>query len=330
VSLGVQTLYNGAQRTPIGLTTTMPATPLPQTSMPQVSRLGFGASGAWGKKWFSERKAGALIARALESGIVQFDTAGFYANGIAEARLGAALKLTSRDNIQISSKTGKRYGFLGRPSKDFSAGAIRADVHASLKRLGRDRIDTLYLHGPSPAQIDGTRNVMAMLKQEGKIGAIGVCGVGEQLDHAIKSKAADTIMGLYNAFDQRHADIFAHAKANKVTTVAIAPLGQALYQPGFLIPKSPSDIWYLARALGRNGPELKHARQIAANVLGGVEGRTRAGAMLGFALANPDLDVVLTNTTRLHHLDESIATAAGPALDERTVSILAKLERNHN
>jgi len=303
------------------------STQAPQTP---ISRLGFGASGAWGKKWFSARKAERLVSRALERGIVHFDTAGFYAGGVAEARLGKFLNLTARDTLQISSKVGTRYGAGGKPIKDFSVAAIRADVNASLKRLGRDHIHTLYLHGPTIEQIEGTRNVMSMLKQEGKIGAIGVCGVSEQLSHAVKYNAADAIMGLYNAFDQRHGAIFKEAKAKDIQTAGIAPLGQALYRRGFMVPKSTSDIWYLARAIGRNSQELKHARHVASNALNDVEGRSPASAMLGFALANPALDLVLTNTTRLAHLEESIKTASGPALDDRTVSILAKLERAHN
>jgi len=306
--------------------------PQPPThnSKTSVSRLGFGASGAWSKKWFSARKAEKLVSHALERGIVHFDTAGFYAGGVAEARLGKFLNLTARENIQISSRVGPRYGNGGKPIKDFSVAAIRADVNASLKRLGRDHIHTLYLHGPTIEQIEGTRNVMSMLKQEGKIGAIGVCGVGEQLDHAVQYNAANAIMGLYNAFDQRHGGVFKEAKEKGIQTVAIAPLGQALYRRGFMIPKSSSDLWYLARAIGRNSQELKHARHVAANALNDVEGRSPASAMLGFALANPSLDIVLTNTTRIAHLEESIQAASGPALDERTVSILSKLERQHN
>lgn len=292
------------------------------------TRLGFGATGAWGKAWFPEKTAEKLVSRALERGVLHFDTAGFYAGGIAEARLGQALKLTGRKNVQISSKVGTYYGTGGKAIKDFSVAAIRSDVNASLKRLGREQIDILYLHGPTIEQIDGTRNVMAMLKNEGKIGAIGVCGIGEQLDYAVKTKAVDAIMGLYNAFDRSHGDIFARAKTAGIMNVAIAPLGQALYRRGFLLPKSRSDLWYLARALGKNRDELKHARHVAANALGGVENRSPAAAMLGFVLANADIDVVMTNTTRLAHLDESLKTAEGPALSAREISILGRLERN--
>lgn len=299
---------------------------MPAKKKDPISRLGFGATGAWGQRWFSQHKAERLVDRALERGITHFDTAGFYSGGVAETRLGNALKNTSRENLHISSKVGTRYS-KGRAIKDFSVASIRSDVNASLKRLRREQIDVLYLHGPTIEQIDGTQNVLSMLKQEGKIGAIGVCGEGEQLAHAIKIGWVDAIMGLYNAFDQSHATLFQRARRKKIHTVGIAPLGQALYRPGFMVPKSPADAWYLARAVGTNGAKLKHARIIAANALGAVDGHSPASAMMGFAFANKQIDLILTNTTRLEHLDEVIDTATGPALDKRTLAQIAKLER---
>lgn len=290
-------------------------------------RLGFGATGAWGKAWFSPQKAERLIQRALERGVTHFDTAGFYAGGTAETRLGNALKQTARSNIKVSSKIGTRIGNGGKLIKDFSVATIRADVNASLKRLGREQIDILYLHGPTHTQIDGTRNVMSMLKQEGKIGAIGVCGIGDQLEYAMNTKAVDAVMGLYNAFDHSHGPHFARAKAEDLHTVAIAPLGQALYRRGFLFPKSSADIWYLARAIGKNRKELKHARHVAANALESLKPLTPAGAMLGFVLANTDIDIAMTNTTRLVHLDESITAATGSPLEANALAQLQRLER---
>lgn len=302
---------------------------MPAKKKPSINRLGFGASGAWGQRWFAGQKAEKLVERALERGITHFDTAGFYAGGIAETRLGTALQRTSREALVISSKVGTRYKGT-KAIKDFSVAAIRSDVNASLKRLRREQLDILYLHGPTIEQIDGTQNVLAMLKLEGKVGAIGVCGEGEQLAHAIKVGTFDVIMGLYNAFDQRHGDLFARARRKKMKTVAIAPLGQALYRSGFMVPKSASDAWYLARALARNGPQLKHARIVAANALGDLDDLSPAAAMLGFVLANKQVDIAMTNTTRLAHLDESIDTAIGPPLDQRLVSQIAKLERTHD
>ena len=289
-------------------------------------KLGFGATGAWGKAWFSVQKAKDLIAQALDLGIHYFDTAGFYANGIAETRLGEAVE--GRHDVCISSKVGTRYVF-GRPAeKDFSDAGIRSDLIASFKRLKREHIHVLYLHGPSIDQIDQTRHLMQDLRQEGKIAKIGVCGSSAELAYTVETGAADVIMGTYNAFDQSHGVIFEKAKAKNIQTIGIAPLGQALYRSGFTIPKSPSDIWYLARALGKNREEFRHARQHAAAQLASIGETSPAAAMLNFALANSSLDRVFINTTRREHLTESVRIARDLPLSPETLASIAKLERS--
>lgn len=289
-------------------------------------KLGFGATGAWGKAWFSAQKAKDLIAQALDLGIHYFDTAGFYANGIAETRLGEAVE--GRHDVCISSKVGTRYVF-GRPAeKDFSDAGIRSDLIASFKRLKREHIHVLYLHGPSIDQIDQTRHLMQDLRQEGKIAKIGVCGSSAELAYTVETGAADVIMGTYNAFDQSHGVIFEKAKAKNIQTIGIAPLGQALYRSGFTIPKSPSDIWYLARALGKNREEFRHARQHAAAQLASIGETSPAAAMLNFALANSSLDRVFINTTRREHLTESVRIARDLPLSPETLASIAKLERS--
>ncbi|MEO9968857.1 MAG: aldo/keto reductase [Hyphomonadaceae bacterium] len=291
---------------------------------PQL-KLGFGATGAWGKAWFSAQKAKDLIAQALDLGIHYFDTAGFYTNGIAETRLGDAVK--GRHDICISTKVGTRYVSSRRVEKDFSDAGIHADLIASFQRLNRDHIHVLYLHGPSIKQIDQTRQLMQDLKQEGKIAKIGVCGAGAELAYTVETGAADVIMGTYNAFDQSHGPIFEKAKAKNIQTIGIAPLGQALYRHGFTLPKSPSDVWYLARAIGKNRDEFRHARQHAAAQLANIAETSPASAMLNFALANASLDRVFINTTRREHLAESVRTARTLPLSSETLANIAKLER---
>ena len=292
-----------------------------------LQRLGFGATGAWGKTWFSADRAKALIAHALDLGIHYFDTAGFYANGIAETRLGEALD--GRHDVCISSKVGTRYLAGGRAEKRFREADIRADVEASFVRLKRNHIHVLYLHGPSIEQIESTRRVMSDLKQEGKVARIGICGAGAELAHAVETGAVDVVMGLYNAFDQRHGIVFDQAKARGIQTIGIAPLGQALYRRGFTLPKSLPDAWYLARAIGKNRTELGHARKEAASVLQSFADMSPAAAMLNFALANASLDRVITNTTRQAHLTESAHTARTLPLGAEALAKLAKLERTH-
>jgi aryl-alcohol dehydrogenase-like predicted oxidoreductase len=288
-------------------------------------RLGFGCSGAWGQKWFAEREAAALVARALEGGVRHFDTAGFYADGEAERRLGAALKAV-RAAPFVSTKTGTRYVPGRRPLKDFSEAGMRRDVEQSLRRLHRERLDLLYLHGPNAAEIDAARPALERLVAEGKIAGWGVCGEGAPLlDHAV-SAGAGAVMAVYNLLRLDHAAPFARAHAQGALTVAIAPLAQGLYARGFFQVVTAADAWRVARALIKNRPELATARRLR-KALESFEDRTAAGAALGFVQANPHIAVAMTTTTKPSHLDETLRAAGRPlSADEAALLAAAALD----
>lgn len=280
-------------------------------------RLGYGASGPWGMRWFEERRAAALIAAALDGGVSHFDTAAFYAAGEAERRLGAALravvggKTGGGAGAFVSTKTGTTYRYGRAPLKDFSPAAIRRDVAASLARLGRERLDLLYLHGPGVAEIDAAADTLMRLKEEGLIERAGVCGAGAPLAHAVSVPAIDVVMAAYNVLDHRHGATFAQARARGMQVASIAPLAQALYARNFFRFRGAADAWRIARAVLQNRDELMAAQRIR-DALSVSPGRTPEATALGFVLANADIDVAITTTTRLDHLRANIEAARRP------------------
>ncbi|MEX0644398.1 MAG: aldo/keto reductase [Parvularculaceae bacterium] len=276
-------------------------------------RLGFGCSGPWAEPWFSEKKARAVLFAALEGGVRHVDTAGFYAKGEAERRLGRALKEFG-EPLFVSTKIGKRYQGGRAPVQDFSPAAVRSDVEASLARLCLERIDLLYLHGPGDWEITGAAETLARLREEGKIDLVGVCSEGIWLDRAIDLDL-DVVMAPYNLFDRRHAAAFQKAKAKGMGVVAIAPLAQGLFRRDFLFPKTPADLWHVARAVGKNPRKLREARA-ARRLLNSVEGWTPAQLALAFVHANPAVDVAVTTTTKAAHFMESLAAAGRPLAGE--------------
>lgn len=261
-------------------------------------KLGFGVSGPLGQFWFSAAKTRSLIEQALAGGITHFDTAPFYFD--AEARLGAALS-GAQAPLFISTKTGtRRHGT--KLVKDFSAASIRRDVDDSRRRLRRESLDLLYLHGPTTDEMRASLPTLSALKREGKVKAIGVCGAGEPLALAAEM-GFDAIMGVFNVMDRRNADIFASAKARGLMTVAVAPLAQGLFDPRFSRPESLADLWRLARAKARNS----YDRALVERALNALGEEDRAGRALGFVLSDPAIDIVMTTTTKPRHLAASLA-----------------------
>lgn len=282
-------------------------------------RLGFGCSGPLGKGWFSEAKTAHLVRAALEGGVAHFDTAGFY--GEAEARLGAILGETPSSEVFISTKTGTKVAGGGL-IKDFSESAMRADVEASLRRLGRERLDLVYLHGPDDDQLAESEALLVRLKEEGKIRFAGVCGDGAGLSAAVAAPFIDVVMGAYNLLRRSHAPIFAEAKRCGKAVVAIEPLAQGLYRNALFAPTSLADVWGLARALTRNRGRLAEARKARAAL--DIPGWSLGGAALAFSLSNPDIDIAVTTTTKTEHLAESLE-AARKALPEAALKRLRGL-----
>lgn len=286
--------------------------------------LGFGVSGPHGARWYSEAKLARLVAAAHDGGVRHFDTAPFY--GEAEARLGRALAALRASDAFVSTKTGTRWSGR-RPVKDFSDGAIRADVERSRRALDRPSLDLLYLHGPSISQIDAALPSLEALKAEGKIKAFGVCGEGAPLAHAV-ARGADAIMGAYNVIDRRHEALFAQARAAGVLTVGITPLAQGALAPARGLPATPSDVWRLARRLVRGGLPRNEAER-ARRALSETSGRPAFEAALAFVLEGGRADIVITTTTQPRHLAQTLDAARRPVDAARLKALLAaRLDRD--
>ena len=99
-----------------------------------------------------EGTAHAVAARAWELGVRYFDTAPYYGSGLAERRLGAALRGKPREDFLVSTKVGR---LLGPGASnwhgayfDFSYDGALRSLEQSLERLGLDRVDIALVHDP--------------------------------------------------------------------------------------------------------------------------------------------------------------------------------------
>ena len=131
------------------------------------SRLGFGAAPLGNMfRAIPEDEALATVEAAWNDGIRYFDNAPFYGAGLAEIRMGEALKDKPRDEYVISTKVGRivldgieqaprdngEKGDVfanGRPNKvinDYSHDATLRSIEDSLKRLQIDHIDIVWVH----------------------------------------------------------------------------------------------------------------------------------------------------------------------------------------
>lgn len=132
-----------------------------------------GQPAGWGQ--VDDAESTRAIHVAVEAGIRFFDTAQAYGAGHSETVLGAALR--GRADVMVATKV----GFAIDPARrvltgpDTDPAAIIASVEASLRRLGRDKIDLVLLH-LNALDIVAAENVfttLSALRDAGKIGAFG-------------------------------------------------------------------------------------------------------------------------------------------------------------
>lgn len=95
----------------------------------------------------NDKQSVAVIRKALELGVDFFDTANVYGDGHNEQLLGSALGAHS-DRIVLAAKLGLVVDDLKTRAMhtDGSPKNVRASAEASLRRLGADHVELLYLH----------------------------------------------------------------------------------------------------------------------------------------------------------------------------------------
>jgi len=198
----------------------------PSSRLPPFGRLSFGAANVGNLyRAMTDEQAHELLEAAWDSGIRYFDTAPHYGLGLSERRLGAFLTTRPRAEFVVSTKAGRllrptpaagldeAHGFVVPADServwDFSADGVRQSLEESLKRLGLDRVDILYLHDPEehdlhPALGTGVRGVVR-LREEGLVDAVGVGSKStDALLAAARTEALDLLMvaGRYTLAEQ--------------------------------------------------------------------------------------------------------------------------------
>src|SRR5256712_4360423 len=117
-----------------------------------------------------EPEAHRIVQRALERGLVFFDTANVYVEGESERILGRALG-KRRPEARIATKVG-----IGRMTdpEGLAPERISAAVEESLRRLGTDRVELYYFHKPDHSRpLEPSLRAVEKLIASGKVGAFG-------------------------------------------------------------------------------------------------------------------------------------------------------------
>jgi aryl-alcohol dehydrogenase-like predicted oxidoreductase len=285
-----------------------------------------------------------LVHGAIDLGYVVFDTADAYGSGTSEHVLGRALR-GRRDEVTIATKAG--FGFRSRSpleqwvrrrvkptaqrilamraqsggsagptfgsnaysTQDFSPTYLRSAVHASLRRLGTDRIDVFQLHGPGQF-VPGVVDALADLVTAGDVARIGVGADSVAAAAAWKGVEGVSVIQLpFGVLDPEAAAEFGvRQAATDQNHWARGVFG------GGLLSMSARDPDALA---GR--PEERRVRAIAS--LADRAGLDLHDFALRFVRSHSDwISTVLVGSSSLDHLRRNAEALAEPPLDPALLS----------
>jgi aryl-alcohol dehydrogenase-like predicted oxidoreductase len=142
-----------------------------------VSRIGLGTWAIGGLEWGAvpDDVAISTCLGALERGINLIDTAPIYGHGHAEEIVGQAMRAHGRrEDFFVATKAGLEWNERSVFANS-TAPRLRAELEASLRRLGTDYIDLYQVHWPdSRTPITETAALLAEFQRQGKVRALGV------------------------------------------------------------------------------------------------------------------------------------------------------------
>src|SRR5690606_15718091 len=130
-----------------------------------------------------QHTATAIVDAAWACGIRLFDTAPHYGLGLAEERLGTALRHRRREQYRLSTKVGRLIVDIdgGRTRTwDFSADGVRTSLMSSLRRLGLDSVDTALVHDPEGHLDEALTAAYPELERMRSAGIVDAIGVGSR------------------------------------------------------------------------------------------------------------------------------------------------------
>jgi D-threo-aldose 1-dehydrogenase len=218
---------------------------------PDDSRIGLGGAPLAGMTApVSEAEAVSAVEAAWEEGWRYFDNAPHYGLGLAEERLGVALAGKPRSEYVLSSKVGRiiyetdteapdDQGFAvvskRRRRWDFSRDGVLQSIEDSLRRIGTDRLDVVFVHDPDDHYDEAVATAfptLIELREQGVIGAIG-SGMNQtaMLTRFVNEIDLDVIMlaGRYTLLDPDGLDdVVPACVANDVQIVAVGIFNSGL------------------------------------------------------------------------------------------------------
>lgn len=269
-----------------------------------ISRITHGCMELGGGRWKTLDKQTniRLLHTALDYGITTFDTAEGYGAGTSESIVGEALR-GKRSECVIATKVLKEH---------LHAADVRRAAEGSLRRLGTDYIDLLYVHWPNNAiPIEETMSEFAKLKQEGKIRAIGVSNFNiAQLQAAMQITRIDALQPEYNLLTRNIENgLLTFCQDNRISVLTYNSIAKGILSGAFHFGGAKLDAedfrnekpLFSPHNLKAETPLLEALREIAQ-----MHGATVSQIAAAWVMAQEGVSSAIIGTQNEKHFVENI------------------------
>ncbi|MBO0779857.1 MAG: aldo/keto reductase [Ktedonobacteraceae bacterium] len=257
----------------------------------------------------AEEQALATV-RAIFSGPFRFiDTAASYGDGESERRIGVVLRELGGlpPGFVLATKADRNL-----QSGDFSGDQMRRSVERSLRLLGMEKLQLVYLHDPEHQPYEyimepgGAVEVLRRCKEEGLIEHLGVAGGPiDLMSRYVETGLFEVAIShnRYTLLNQEADPFWDLCQQRGVATVNAAPYGSGMLAKGprayprYMYGEAPEE--YMQKAL--HVQELCDRHQVPL-----------AALALQFSLRDTRIVSTIVGMTRAERLDETLKLAQTP------------------
>lgn len=255
-----------------------------------VLRVGFGAMQL---EHADPADAVKVLRRAVELGVDHLDTAQFY--GSVNQLIRTALHPYA-DRLRIVTKVGAVTHPTERLVTAQKPAELRAQVEENLRTLDTEHLAVVNLRradsppgiiaaGDQVVDLDSQLAELIALRDEGKIGGIGLSHVTLAQVRQALAAGITCVQNLYNVITRDHEDVLTECAEHGIAWVPYCPLGSAFDR----LPSVTDDPVVIA-----------HAERL---------GITPAQAGLAWLLGHSPATLLIPGTRDLGHLAENVAVA---------------------